>query len=268
VRRSIIDWLEGRSRWSKLGELGQSNLVRSSVLMPPFGYLLLLNDQFHSFLVVKSDSDWLLRYLPSLWRLWPLFYGVVSFLGFGQFRDDARGGDSDKHAQTHAAPCARPGAERIDSPCREISQASRSEIPACALFDVSVGELQVRVHRQTHNRGRVMMLKLGRIAAALTIAAASIPTNAGAADLFVPRGRGPVAYGGGGYYGAGCCAPPPPPPCCQVYAPPPPPCCQVYVPPPPPPPCCVYDGGWGGGYYAGAYGSYSSGGYGGGYYDY
>jgi hypothetical protein len=80
-----------------------------------------------------------------------------------------------------------------------------------------------------------MMLKLGRIAvvstAALTFAAATIPTKAEAADLFIPRGHGPVAYGG-----AGCCqvrVPPPPPPCCA------------------PPPCCVYGGGYGGGGYGG-----------------
>jgi hypothetical protein len=71
----MIDWLEIRSRWSKLRELGQSNLVRSSVLMPAFGYLLLLNDQIHGFLVIKYDVGWPLRYLPSLWRIWLLFYG-------------------------------------------------------------------------------------------------------------------------------------------------------------------------------------------------
>jgi hypothetical protein len=126
--------------------------------------------------------------------------------------------------------------------------------------------------KQMNNRRRVMVLKFGRIAvvstAALTIAAATIPTNAGAADLPLPRR--PVAYS----------APPPPPPpqpCCQVYAPPPPPCCQVvYAPPPPPccqvytpppPPCCVYGGGWsGGGYFADGYGGYSASGYGGGGY--
>ena len=81
-----------------------------------------------------------------------------------------------------------------------------------------------------------MMLKLGRIAvvstAALTLAAATIPTKA-------------EAFGWGG------CG-------CQVA---PPPCCQVYV-PPPPPPCCVYGGGWGRGGYGGGYGG---GFYGGGY---
>jgi hypothetical protein len=94
-----------------------------------------------------------------------------------------------------------------------------------------------------------MMLKLGRIAvvstAALTLAAATIPTKAEAADLFIPRGHGPVAYGG-----AGCCqvrVPPPPPPCCA------------------PPPCCVYGGvGYGGVGYGGV--GYGGGGYGGGGY--
>jgi len=99
-----------------------------------------------------------------------------------------------------------------------------------------------------------MMLKFGRIAvvsmAALTFAAATIPTKAEAADLFIPRGHGPVAYGG-----AGCG--------CQVWVPPPPsPCCA-------PPPCCVSGDGYGGvGYGGGGYGGvgYGGGGYGGGGY--
>jgi hypothetical protein len=78
-----------------------------------------------------------------------------------------------------------------------------------------------------------MMLKFGRIAvvstAALTLAAATIPSKAEAFGFF-PGGYGPVGWGGG--YGGGCG--------CQVYVPPPPPpCCRVYV----PPPCCVYGGG-------------------------
>src|SRR5258708_10994171 len=97
-----------------------------------------------------------------------------------------------------------------------------------------------------------MMLKLGRIAvvstAALTLAAATIPTKAeafgfllapallGSAFLGAVGSGGGYYGGGGGYYGGGCC---------QVA---PPPCCQVYVPPPPPPPCCVYGGGYGGRY--------------------
>jgi hypothetical protein len=95
-----------------------------------------------------------------------------------------------------------------------------------------------------------MMLKFGRIAvvstAALTFAAATIPTKAEAADLFIPRGHGPVAYGG-----AGCG--------CQVWVPPPPPPCCA------PPPCCVYGGGYGGGGYGGVGygGGYGGGGYGG-----
>jgi len=102
-----------------------------------------------------------------------------------------------------------------------------------------------------------MMLKSGRIAAVLTatltLAAATIPTKAEAADLFIPRGpvipRAPVAYGGGG------CG-------CQVRVPPPPPACCA------PPPCCVYGGGYGDGYggaYGGGYGGGYAGGYAGGY---
>jgi hypothetical protein len=110
-----------------------------------------------------------------------------------------------------------------------------------------------------------MMLKFGRIAvvstAALTLAAAIIPSSAEAYDYY-PGGYGAVGYGGG-YYGGGCG--------CQVYIPPPPPppCCRVYT----PPPCCAYGGGWGrGAYYGGGYGgyygaaAYGGGGYGG--YDY
>src|SRR6516165_8044283 len=139
-----------------------------------------------------------------------------------------------------------------DLPYREISRDSGREIPAAAMFDVSIG-------KQMNNGRRVMMLKLGRIAvvstAALTLAAATIPTKAEAfgfllgpallASAFIGAGAyGPGAYGGGGYYGGGCC---------QVYAPPP--CCS----PPPPSPCCYYGGAWGGGrggYYGGGYGGY------------
>jgi hypothetical protein len=75
----ILTWLESKSRWSKLRELGQSSLVRSSVLMPVFGYLLLLNEQVHAFLVLHQyDAGWPFNRLPSLWRLWLLFYGSFS----------------------------------------------------------------------------------------------------------------------------------------------------------------------------------------------
>ena len=109
-----------------------------------------------------------------------------------------------------------------------------------------------------------MMLKFGRLAAvcaaALTLAAATIPSRAEAFGYY-PNGYsyGPVAYGGGYSYG-GLCG-------CQVYVPPPPPppppCCRVYA----PPPCCAYDGGWNrGGYGHGGYGGgYYGGGYRGGY---
>lgn len=71
------NWLELHSRWSALRTLGQSNLVKASVLMPAFGYMLLLNDNVHQYLTIKYDG-WLLQYLPSVWRVWILFYG--SFL--------------------------------------------------------------------------------------------------------------------------------------------------------------------------------------------
>src|SRR5258707_15077077 len=72
---SWIGWLELRSRWSELRALGQSPLVRASVLMPAFGYILLLNDNVHQYLTIKYDG-WLLQYLPSIWRVWLLFYGT------------------------------------------------------------------------------------------------------------------------------------------------------------------------------------------------
>jgi hypothetical protein len=71
-------WLETRSRWSKLRDLGQSNLVRASVLMPVFGYLLLLNEHVHDYLMIQYDGDWPFSRLPSMWRVWMLYYG--SFL--------------------------------------------------------------------------------------------------------------------------------------------------------------------------------------------
>jgi hypothetical protein len=71
-----LAWLEIRSRWSKLRELGQSNFVRASVLMPVFGYLLLLNDEVHRFLTNHFDASWPFDQLPALWRVWLLFYGT------------------------------------------------------------------------------------------------------------------------------------------------------------------------------------------------
>src|SRR5215510_3179719 len=109
--------------------------------------------------------------------------------------------------------------------------------------------IQVRGLTQIKRRGRrVMLQRLRRItavlAAALTFAAASIPTTVQAQGYYgygpgyggVGWGRG--AWGGGSYYGGGWnnagwggggCG------CC----------CRVYVPPPPPPPCCCCGGGYG-----------------------
>jgi hypothetical protein len=74
---ALVAWLELHSRWSVLRTLGGSNLVKASVLMPAFGYILLLNENFHQYLTIKYDG-WLLEYLPNVWRIWLLFYG--SFL--------------------------------------------------------------------------------------------------------------------------------------------------------------------------------------------
>jgi hypothetical protein len=70
----LVERLERASRWSQLRALGNSNMVRASVLMPAFGYMLLLNDNVHQYLTIKFDG-WLLNYLPSIWRVWLLFYG-------------------------------------------------------------------------------------------------------------------------------------------------------------------------------------------------
>jgi hypothetical protein len=77
-----LSWFEFRSRWSELRELGQSNWVRASVLMPVFGYLLLLNDNVHQYLSIQYDHGWPFNYLPSMWRVWMLFYGSF-FLAIG-----------------------------------------------------------------------------------------------------------------------------------------------------------------------------------------
>jgi hypothetical protein len=45
--------------------------------MPAFGYILLLNNNVHQYLTLKFDG-WLLHYLPSIWRVWLLFYSTFS----------------------------------------------------------------------------------------------------------------------------------------------------------------------------------------------
>jgi hypothetical protein len=81
---SMWSWLETRSRWSELRELGQSNLVKASILMPVFGYLLLLNAQVHRFLIIQYDGSWPFNQLPAMWRVWMLFYGSF-LLALGSF---------------------------------------------------------------------------------------------------------------------------------------------------------------------------------------
>jgi ADP-dependent phosphofructokinase/glucokinase len=43
-QNSRLKWFEEHARWSRLRAMGNSGIVKSSVLMPAFGYLLLLND--------------------------------------------------------------------------------------------------------------------------------------------------------------------------------------------------------------------------------
>ena len=71
-------WLEAQSRWSKLRVLGQSNMVRASVLMPVFGYLLLFNEKARQFLTIFYDANGVFRHFPSMWRVWMLYYGSFS----------------------------------------------------------------------------------------------------------------------------------------------------------------------------------------------
>lgn len=70
----MLNWLERASRWAKLTALGNSGIVKSAVLMPAFGYMLLLNDNVHEFLKLNFDGA-LLNFLPSTWRIWMVFYG-------------------------------------------------------------------------------------------------------------------------------------------------------------------------------------------------
>jgi hypothetical protein len=76
MRLHGLTWLELRSRWSRLRELGQSSLVRASVLMPAFGYILLLNENARLYFTIQYDAGWPFNYLPSMWRVWLLFYGT------------------------------------------------------------------------------------------------------------------------------------------------------------------------------------------------
>jgi hypothetical protein len=82
VMNGICAWLEAHSRWSNLRELGQSNFVRSSVLMPVFGYLLIFNDQIHQYLKVRFDDVWPFSHVHSMWRIWMLYFGTI-FLAAG-----------------------------------------------------------------------------------------------------------------------------------------------------------------------------------------
>src|SRR5665647_1521126 len=63
--KGIIAYLELKSRWAELRALGNSGIVKSSVLMPLFGYMLLLNERVHVYLSIPLDGA-LLNYLPPM----------------------------------------------------------------------------------------------------------------------------------------------------------------------------------------------------------
>jgi hypothetical protein len=77
--KAALRWLELQSRWHQLRVLGESNYVKASVLMPAFGYLLIISEKVQQYLTVKHD--WWLSSFP-LWRVWMLFYGSF-FLAAG-----------------------------------------------------------------------------------------------------------------------------------------------------------------------------------------
>jgi hypothetical protein len=82
VLQAALTWLEMHSRWSQLRALGQSNLVKASVLMPVLGFLLLFNATVQQYLTIRYDPSWPFNYLPSMWRVWMLYYGSC-FLAVG-----------------------------------------------------------------------------------------------------------------------------------------------------------------------------------------
>ena len=76
----MIQWLEQKARWSNLRIYGISPLVRATVFMPVFGYLILLNEHIDSWLIITAP--WLpeqFRYEPTN-SIMSLFYGTL-FLG-------------------------------------------------------------------------------------------------------------------------------------------------------------------------------------------
>jgi hypothetical protein len=61
------------SRWDSLRKLGSSPLVRSSLAFAAAGYLLLWNEKFQEFLILKFDAH---AHSP-LWRIWMVYYGGI-----------------------------------------------------------------------------------------------------------------------------------------------------------------------------------------------
>jgi hypothetical protein len=157
----------------------------------------------------------------------------------------------------------------MTSTSSRTSQANRNGVHAIFTMRIGLGKTTKKLQRAPiNNRRRVMFRGLRRItvvlAAALTLAAGSIPTNAEAHGfLFGPAFLGAGGWSGGGWGGGGwgggwggcgcCCQAPPRPPCCVG-----------------PPGCCGGWGsvGWGGGGWNGGSGwnggGWNGGGWGGG----
>ena len=200
----------------------------------------------------KSDST-IVRDLPAAGALWAS-PSLMHQWAFMRLLDGARRSSDSPYREISAIAC-------MDSP-------SFAKLVPCLTSEFVDNQTKCGFTPNKKRGRRVMLLKLRRITAvltaALTLAAASIPTNVEAQGFYGPGyvgaggwGRGAWdgggGWGGGGWGGCGCC-------CRRVWVPP----------PPPPPPCCCCGGyGYGGGGYGGVgYGGvgYGGVGYGGGGY--
>jgi len=80
----LFKWIERQARWSSLRGYGNSPIIRTTVLMPVVGYLILLNERISDWL--RVHAAWLPEgtgYDPGM-NIFFLFYGTI-FLGVGSF---------------------------------------------------------------------------------------------------------------------------------------------------------------------------------------
>ncbi|RVD33411.1 hypothetical protein EN742_29900 [Mesorhizobium sp. M4A.F.Ca.ET.020.02.1.1] len=66
-------WYEGRSRWQKLRNIGESPATRLSVLMPFAGYLILLNNKIVDYADIDQRFHIFVSHTP--WRIYAFYYG-------------------------------------------------------------------------------------------------------------------------------------------------------------------------------------------------